>query len=49
MIFAKNLKEKYEKVVKTDTTKATDKVCPKCGAPLIERLGRFGKFYACAS
>ena len=46
--FAKNLKEKYDKVVKTDLTQKTDKICPKCGSPLIERLGRFGKFYACS-
>ncbi len=46
--FAKNLKEKYEEVSKTDITdKPTDKFCPKCGAPLIEKLGKFGRFYAC--
>jgi len=26
---------------------ATDEVCPQCGKPLIIKLGRFGKFYAC--
>jgi len=46
--FAENLKEKYKDVVKTDLTKKTDKICPKCGAPIIERMGRFGKFYACS-
>lgn len=46
--FAKNLEKKYESVEKKDLTKETDKTCPKCGAPLIERLGRFGKFYACS-
>jgi DNA topoisomerase-1 len=46
--FAKNLEEKYKDVVKSDLTKKTDKICPKCGAPLIERLGRFGRFYACS-
>jgi len=46
--FAKNLAEKYKDVVKTDLTQKTDKICQKCGAPLIERLGRFGKFYACS-
>jgi DNA topoisomerase-1 len=46
--FAKNLEEKYEKVQKSDLIKETDKVCPKCGAPMIERYGRFGKFYACS-
>ncbi len=46
--FAKNLEEKYKEVVKSDLTQKTDKICPKCGAPLIERLGRFGRFYACS-
>jgi len=46
--FAKNLEEKYKDVVKVDSIKQTDKICPKCGAPLIERLGRFGRFYACS-
>jgi len=46
--FAKNLEEKYKEVIKSDLTQKTDKVCPKCGFPLIERLGRFGRFYACS-
>lgn len=47
--FSKNLKEKYKEVSKSDITdKPTDKVCPKCGSPLIEKLGRFGRFYACS-
>jgi len=46
--FSKNLEEKYKEVQKADLIKETDKTCPKCGAPLIERLGRFGRFYACS-
>lgn len=46
--FSKNLEEKYKEVKKSDLTKETDKVCPKCGTPLIERFGKFGKFYACS-
>ena len=46
--FAKNLKAKYEEVVKKDLTVKTDKICPKCGSPIIERMGRFGRFYACS-
>jgi DNA topoisomerase-1 len=46
--FSKNLEDKYAKVVKTNLIKETDKLCPKCNFPLIERLGRFGKFYACS-
>jgi len=46
--FAKNLKEKYEEVKKSNLVQQTDKVCPKCGAPLVDRMGRFGRFYACS-
>ena len=45
--FDKNLKEKYEEVVKKNLDIATDKVCPKCGKPMVEKMGRFGRFYAC--
>ncbi len=45
--FEKNLKEKYEEVKKANTDIATDKICPKCQKPMIEKLGRFGRFYAC--
>ncbi len=46
--FSKNLEDKYKEVKKSDLVKKTDKTCPKCGAPLIERLGKFGRFYACS-
>ncbi len=47
--FAENLKQKYEEVSKKDITeKPTEKTCPKCGAPLIIRIGRYGQFYACS-
>ncbi|OGZ72505.1 MAG: DNA topoisomerase I [Candidatus Staskawiczbacteria bacterium RIFCSPLOWO2_01_FULL_38_12b] len=45
--FAKNLKEKYDQVLKENTDIKTDKICPKCQKPMIEKLGRFGRFYAC--
>ncbi len=45
--FSKNLKEKYEDVKKENTDIKTDKVCPECRKPMIEKLGRFGRFYAC--
>lgn len=45
--FEKNLKEKYEDVKKQNTDIKTDKVCPKCSKPMVEKLGRFGRFYAC--
>lgn len=46
--FSKNLEEKYKEVKKSDMAKETDKKCPKCGAPLLDRMGRFGRFYACS-
>jgi len=47
--FEKNLSEKYQEVSKKEfTEKPTEKICPKCGAPIIIRLGKFGKFYACS-
>ncbi len=47
--FEKNLEEKYKDVQKKEiTNKPTGKSCPQCGAPLIEKLGRFGKFVACS-
>ena len=45
--FAKNLKEKYEDVPKENLDIKTDKICPKCQKPMIEKMGRFGRFYAC--
>ncbi|MFC1630155.1 type I DNA topoisomerase [Patescibacteria group bacterium] len=46
--FEKNLKAKYDQVAKSDIAEQeTDKICPDCGSPLLLKLGRFGKFYAC--
>lgn len=44
--FKKNLIEKDKKVEKFQ--KITNKKCPQCGKPLLEKFGRFGKFYACS-
>ena len=46
--FSKNLEQKYKEVKKSNMVKETDKICPKCNSPLLERMGRFGKFYACS-
>lgn len=46
--FAKTLEEKYHDVPKENLALKTDKFCPKCGKPMVERLGRFGRFYACS-
>lgn len=45
--FAKNLKRKYEVTPKQNLDIKTDKICSKCGKPMVEKLGRFGRFYAC--
>lgn len=47
--FSKNLKEKYQEVPKENLAIKTDKKCPKCGSPIVERLGKFGRFYACSA
>jgi len=48
--FEKNLEKKYEEISKKDITeKPTGKKCPECKAPLLIRLGKFGKFYACSN
>lgn len=47
--FEENLQKKYQEVSKKDITeKPTEKICPKCLAPLLIRLGKFGKFCACS-
>jgi len=46
--FKENLDAKYKEVESKKTqVVATDKICPKCGANLVIKMGRFGKFYAC--
>lgn len=47
--FKKNLMEKEKEVNKKVLIEETDKKCPKCNSPLVIRLGRFGKFYACSN
>src|SRR3989339_292492 len=46
--FAKNLAEKYKEVPKENFTEKTDKICTKCGSAIVEKMGRFGRFYACS-
>jgi len=47
--FEEHLQKKYQEVSKKDfTEKPTGKKCPKCSAPLLIRLGKFGRFYACS-
>jgi len=47
--FNENLQQKYQEVSKKQfTEKPTNKKCPKCSSPLLIRMGRYGKFYACS-
>ncbi len=47
--FEKIIKEKMEELKKSDFRRdePTDKICPECGKPIVIKMGRFGKFYAC--
>ncbi len=48
--FAKNLIMKEKELDKKEITeKATDEVCEKCKSPMVEKLGRFGRFLACSN
>jgi DNA topoisomerase-1 len=43
------LKQKEGEVTKSDvTTEATDEICPQCEKPLVVKLGKFGRFFACS-
>jgi len=44
--FKNNLDKKTKEVEKFQ--KFIDKKCPECGKPMVEKFGRFGKFYACS-
>ncbi|MFA6098113.1 MAG: type I DNA topoisomerase [Patescibacteria group bacterium] len=47
--FKENLMKKHDEVDKKELTEqATDKVCEKCGKPMVIKMGRFGKFLACS-
>jgi len=47
--FSKNLEEKYKNVSKKKFAEIpTDRKCPKCNSPLVEKMGRFGRFYGCS-
>jgi len=48
--FMDNLEEKYKSIEKKEIAETpTDKICPKCSSPLIIKLGRYGRFYACSN
>jgi DNA topoisomerase-1 len=47
--FHKRLLEKSKAVKKEDFQEKLDRNCPDCGAGLIVKFGRFGKFIACSN
>jgi DNA topoisomerase-1 len=49
--FHENLTAKYEEVDKNTIMpeKKSDVLCDKCGAPMIIKTGRYGKFLACSA
>jgi len=47
--FEKSLKEKSKLVLEQKKEEKTDKTCPKCGAPLVVRWSKYGKFYSCSN
>ncbi|MDO8668567.1 MAG: type I DNA topoisomerase [bacterium] len=49
--FHANLENKYESINKNDIVpeEKTTEICDKCGAPMIIKTGRYGKFLACSA
>jgi DNA topoisomerase-1 len=47
--FHKLLEEKTDSVKKEDLMEKLDRPCPTCGADLVMKFGRFGKFIACST
>jgi DNA topoisomerase-1 len=47
--FEKDLKKAQKEMVNQKAGAETGEACPDCGEPLLERRGRFGKFFACSS
>lgn len=47
--FISLIRQKEEEVQKSDvTTEKTEETCPQCQKPLVIKLGRYGRFYACS-
>lgn len=47
--FEKMLKHADEHVEEVDFVEESDEVCEKCGAPMLIKYGRYGKFLACSN
>ncbi|MEA3272215.1 MAG: type I DNA topoisomerase [Patescibacteria group bacterium] len=48
--FKKNLMKKDKEIDKKEITEEkTERVCDKCNSPMVIKMGRYGKFYACTA
>ncbi len=48
--FSQQVGEKEKTTSRADvTSEATDESCPECGKPVVNKLGRFGRFLACSN
>lgn len=48
--FHTNLEAKEKELTKKEITEtATDEKCDKCQSPMVEKIGRYGKFLACSN
>jgi DNA topoisomerase-1 len=47
--FEKTLRSVQEKAARVKIpVEKTDQICEKCGAPMVVRIGKFGKFLSCS-
>lgn len=47
--FEENLKKKYKEIKGAGIVEKTEKECPQCGAPLLIRVSKYGRFLACSN
>ncbi|MFA6417183.1 MAG: type I DNA topoisomerase [Patescibacteria group bacterium] len=49
--FSKNLENKYQEINKSDIMpeEQSEEICDKCGAKMLIKTGRYGKFLACSA
>jgi DNA topoisomerase-1 len=46
--FQDMLDKAWTNLGKVNITQASEEICPKCGRPMVVKVGRFGKFLACS-
>jgi DNA topoisomerase-1 len=46
--FQNMLDKAWTNLEKVNMTQASEETCPKCGRPMVIKVGRFGKFLACS-